>query len=152
MKALLGLLGALALLVCAPLPAVAQTAQPVTICKQITYTANGVPMPLTQTPNGLLCVQGSGDATATPPVTIQQTLTASAVQLAANPLTNGAIVEIPSTDTGTVCVGAVGVTTSTGYCMSVASGITAGSLGVNNTNLIYVIGTNTSDKLFVLGN
>lgn len=94
----------------------------------------------------------STSATNTAPISIQQTTTASAVQLASNALTNGAIFEIPSTDTGTVCVGPAGVTTSNGYCMSVASGITAGSLGVNNTSLIYVIGTNTSDKLFVLGN
>lgn len=97
-------------------------------------------------------VNGSTSATNTAPVSIQQTTTTSAVQFASNALTNGAIFEIPSTDTGTVCVGPAGVTTSTGYCMSVASGITAGSLGVNNTSLMYVIGTNTSDKLFVLGN
>lgn len=94
----------------------------------------------------------STSATNTPPVSIQQTTTTSAVQLASNALSNGAIFEIPSTNTGTVCVGSAGVTTSTGFCMSVASGITSGSLGVNNTNLISVIGTNGSDKLYVLGN
>lgn len=96
---------------------------------------------------------GPSGATSTPPVTIQQTATASAVQLASNQLTNGVIFYIPSTNTGTICVGKDNtVTTLTGYCMSTANGIPAGSLGVNNTNLIWVIGTNTSDILMILGN
>lgn len=94
----------------------------------------------------------SSSATSTAPVSIQQTTTASPVQLASNALTNGVIFQIDAADTGTVCVGTAGVTTSTGYCMSNALGRTAGSLGVNNTNLLYVVGTNTSDKISFLGN
>lgn len=149
----LALLASLVLLV-GPRVALADVPVQATVlsaCGTMNYPVGQV-RTLTQTQTALLCLAPNGGSTATAPVSLQQTTTASAVQLGANPLTNGAIFEIPSTDTGTVCVGTVGVTTSTGYCMSVASGITAGSLGVNNTNLIYVIGTNTSDKLFVLGN
>lgn len=48
-------------------PVRAQTAQPLSSCGSITYTANGVPMPLTQDATGKLCTSvagGSGVATA----------------------------------------------------------------------------------------
>ena len=94
-----------------------------------------------------------GSATSTPPVAIQQTASTTATQLASNTLTQGVSFYILSTNTGTICVGPTSsVTTSNGYCMSTANGISAGSLGVNNTNLIYVIGTNNTDKIFFLGN
>lgn len=35
------------------------TAQPVTACGAVTYQANGLPMPQTMTPDGLLCTRGS---------------------------------------------------------------------------------------------
>lgn len=69
MKTTLGLLGALALLCAAGgyEPAYAQTAQPVTACGSITYTANGEPRPFTQTTDGKLCTNAnsSGSVNAT---------------------------------------------------------------------------------------
>ena len=137
-----------------PVHAQNTTASVVGACGTAGYTAGTSP-PITQDTGGNQCLTqaGGSSATSNPPVAIQVTLTASPVQLPANALTNGAIFYILSTNTGTECIGKDNtVTTSTGYCMSTTNGVSAGSLGVNNTNLIWVIGTNTTDKLYLLGN
>lgn len=85
MKTTLGLLGALAML-CATggyEPAYAQTAQPVTACGSITYTANGEPRPFTQTTDGKLCTNanssGSVNATIVGPLGTQTLANSPAV-------------------------------------------------------------------------
>lgn len=105
--------------------------------------------------NGNICIAVAAGATANPPVAILSTPTTSAAQLASNKLTNGVIFYIPTTNTGTICVGkdnTITVGGASSWCMSVASGITAGSLGVSNTNLIWVISSNGTDKIQFLGN
>ncbi len=79
----------------------------------------------------------------------QQTATASAVALPGNVLKNGVIVQALSTNTGTIYVGGSGVTAGNGYPLAAGQQV---PLNVANTNLIYMLGTNTSDKIAWIGN
>jgi hypothetical protein len=99
---------------------------------------------------------GGGGATSTKPVTLNYVATSGAVQMTAAALSAGTIIQIPLTNTGTICIGAssaiTAAPTSTTACYSVASGIVAGSLAVNNMNLIWVIGTTPGDLIQFTGN
>lgn len=95
-----------------------------------------------------------GRTTANPnvnPTTVysaQQTVTASAVALAAQALVNGIVVKAKSTNAGTVYVGPSGVTTGTGYPLLAGEAI---SFGVTNASAVFIIGT-ASDVVYVAGN
>ena len=92
---------------------------------------------------------GGGGVVSTSPISFQQTLTTSAAALTANAYTVGIVITSLSTNTGTVYVGASGVTTSTGYPLVAGQSI---SYSVSNSNLVYIIGTNGTDKVAVTGN
>lgn len=77
MRHLIGALVALAALCAFSTPALAQTAQPLSSCGGESYTANGLPMPLTQTGTGLLCTNST--ATTTPAATTPAAGTAHAI-------------------------------------------------------------------------
>jgi hypothetical protein len=66
----------------------------------------------------------------------QQTVTTSAVALPSGALTQGVILEALSTNTISIFVGGVGVTTSTGTELQPGAST---SVAVNNTNVIFVI-------------
>lgn len=73
----------------------------------------------------------------------QYKITASAVQLGSNALTNGVIFTAKSTNVGNVFIGGSGVTTTAdgtgnGYILEPGNSI---SFAASNTNLYYVIGT-----------
>ena len=85
----------------------------------------------------------------TVPVVGQQTLTTSAVALTANALQNGIVITALPANTGTVYVGASGVTTSTGYPLAAGQSI---SFAVSNASGIFIIGTNATDKIAFAGN
>lgn len=82
MKRIVSALALLCLLSVAPFGRLhAQTAQPVPQCNVMAYQANGLPMPLTQTPGGALCTIGNapgatygptpvGSAVANPPLMV----------------------------------------------------------------------------------
>ncbi len=83
------------------------------------------------------------------PVTGQQTLTTTAVALPAAALQNGLIVTALPANTGTVYVGAAGVTSSSGYPLTAGQSI---SFAVANASGISIIGTNATDKVAFAGN
>lgn len=78
----------------------------------------------------------------------QQTVTASAVALVAQPLVNGIVIKAKGTNVGTTYVGASGVTAGTGYPLAAGEAI---SFGVTNASAVYIIGT-ASDVVCVAGN
>ncbi len=92
---------------------------------------------------------GGGGATSGPIVSFRQTSTASAVALPSNALTNGIVCTAASTNTGTAYLGGSGETTSTGYPLAAGYSI---SYGVNNSNLVYLIGSDTSKVIACTGN
>lgn len=113
--------------------------------------AGGV-SPVTEDPSCNLNVNiaaGAGAVVSTSPKSFQQTLAASAAALASNAYTVGIVITALTTNTGTVYVGGPGVTASTGYPMVPGQSI---SYAVSNSNLVYVIGTNTTDQVAVTGN
>lgn len=79
-------------------------------------------------------------------VTGQTTSNTSQVQLNATShvVTNGVIVKALSTNTASVFVGVSGVTTTTGYELTAGQSVT---LYPSNSNVIYIIGANTTDKV-----
>lgn len=87
--------------------------------------------------------------TANPVTTIRQTITTSAVQLASDTFTQGVVLTALSTNTGIIYIGGQGVTSTTGYPLSPGQSI---SYAVNNTNLLYVVGTVAGDILVITGN
>lgn len=94
----------------------------------------------------------TGSFSAAVPSTIisgQQTLTTSAAALPSNTLQNGATLLALPTNTGTVYFGPSGVTISTGTPLTAGQSV---SLAISNTSAIYIIGTNTTDKVAFTGN
>ena len=83
------------------------------------------------------------------PITGQQVLTTSATALPANALQNGLVVTALAANTGTVWIGAAGVTASTGYPLSAGQSL---SFAVANASGIAIIGTNATDKVAYAGN
>ena len=103
---------------------------------QITNAGGAIPVYVTQTNGASAIVSG------------QQTATASAVALPNKPLLNSIRLLAPSGNTGTIAVGPAGVSLTTGYVL--AAGMTV-DIAISNTNLIYMIGSNTTDKLYFVG-
>ncbi|HVB24113.1 MAG TPA: hypothetical protein VNG51_19400 [Ktedonobacteraceae bacterium] len=81
----------------------------------------------------------------------QQTSNTTAVQLTATSkaLSNGLIVQALAANTAKVYVGDSSVTTSTGFELQAGQ---ACSIAASNQNLVYVIGSNNTDKLCWIGN
>ena len=93
-----------------------------------------------------------GSSGASAPYADQQVVTASAVALATQALTNGVTIRAKSTNVGTVFVGAAGVTatdTGSGNGFALLPG-DAISLPVSTTAGIFVIGT-LNDIIYVIG-
>lgn len=83
----------------------------------------------------------------------QQVVTASAVALTAQALTNGLTLRAKATNTGTVFVGPAGVNatdTGSGNGFALLPGA-AISLSVSNASSVFIIGT-ASDVVYVIGN
>lgn len=83
------------------------------------------------------------------PITGQQTLATTAAALPANALQNGLIVTALPANTGTVYVGAAGVTAGSGYPLSAGQSM---SFAIANASGIAIIGTNATDKVAFAGN
>lgn len=87
--------------------------------------------------------------------TAQQKTTAAAAALAAKALVNGVVLTARSTNAASVIVGFDNtVTTATdgtglGYPLTPGQSI---SFGVTNANAIFIIGSNTTDVLYIAGN
>lgn len=81
----------------------------------------------------------------------QQTSNTSAVQLTASSeaLSNGVIVQALSTNTASVFIGGSGVTTATGFELQPGQ---ATSVAISNLDLLYVIGSDNTDKVTWIGN
>ncbi|MBB4199026.1 hypothetical protein CCR94_08035 [Rhodoblastus sphagnicola] len=79
----------------------------------------------------------------------RQTATLSAAALPSQVVVNGVVCTALSANTGTIYVGGVGVTTSTGYPLVAGQSI---SYAATNASAIYMIGTNTTDVLACTGN
>ena len=80
-------------------------------------------------------------------VNIGQTTSAvTAVQLSASSTvpTNGLIIQALSTNTASVFIGNSGVTTANGFELTAGSSVT---ISPSNINLVYVIGSNATDKV-----
>ena len=85
--------------------------------------------------------------------TDQQAVTASAVALTSQALTNGLVIKAKDTNAGNVFVGGATVNTTddgsgNGYRLKPGESI---AFGVTNANAIYIIGT-ASDVVYVAGN
>jgi hypothetical protein len=83
------------------------------------------------------------------PIVGQQTLTTSAAPLPSNALLNGIAITALPASTGTVYVGGSGVTAATGYPLGPGQSI---SFAVANASGIFIVGTNTTDKVAFAGN
>lgn len=136
-------------------PAHAQSTQykVVATCGTASYSAGQSNVP-TQDVNGNTCTSssgggGGGGATGTALVSFQQTCTTSAVQFPSNTFSNGFVVKKIS-GTGTAYIGPSGETTSTGYPLaSIGEAI---SYGGNNSNLAYLICSDSATVVAVTGN
>lgn len=82
-------------------------------------------------------------------VAFRQTCSTSAVQMASNALSNGAVIKALSTNSGTAYIGRTGVTTSTGYPLAAGEAI---SYGVANTSQLYLICSDATSVVAVTGN
>jgi len=96
-----------------------------------------------------LTVIVSSSATSNAITSFQATVSQTAASLPSGSLTNGIILMALSSNSGIIYVGGPGVSTANG--LPLAPGAQT-SLGVSNSNLVYIIGTNTSDKIAGLGN
>ena len=79
----------------------------------------------------------------------QQTCAASAAALPSQTLANGVVVTAKSTNTGTVYVGPLGVTSSTGYPLAAGQSI---SYAVANLSSVYIVDSVTTDAVAFTGN
>jgi hypothetical protein len=94
---------------------------------------------------------GGGGATSNPLQPLIAVPTTSATATATQTYSNGVILQIPTTNTGTICWGPTNAVTATfaagtKICLSNSVGIVATSVGVNNLSLLgYVISSNGTD-------
>ena len=80
----------------------------------------------------------------------QQTVTTSAVALAAQALSNGLVITADPTNSAIIYIGASGETTTTGYKLQPGASI---SYGVTNASAVYILSAaSTTDKISVTGN
>lgn len=78
----------------------------------------------------------------------QQTTTAAAVRMATFPLSTQVTIHASKANVADVAIGPVGVTLATGYLLSPGESVT---LPIQNVNLLYLVGANTSDKVSWMG-
>lgn len=78
----------------------------------------------------------------------QQTTTAAAVRMATFALTTQVTLHANKANAADVAVGPSGVSLTTGYLLSPGESVT---LPIQNVNLLYLIGANTSDKVSWIG-
>lgn len=141
--------------------AAAQTvnARVVTTCGTVPagiYVA-GAQGPTTVDVNGNICGNtpgGGSGVVGTSPTSFQVTLTASVAALPSHAYVNGVTCSAGTANTATIFVGGSGVNTTvgtggTGYPLGPGQSI---AYAVNNSNLLYIIDTNTSDTLACTGN
>lgn len=79
----------------------------------------------------------------------QLTVSLTAQALASQTFANGVVLSSSANNTGNIYIGPVGVTASTGYLLVPGQAI---SYAVENSNVIYALGTNTTDVLSYTGN
>ena len=77
----------------------------------------------------------------------QQTVTASAVALTSQALSNGLVIKAKSSNAGTVYVGPSTLTTANGYALAPGESI---SYGVTNASAVWIVGT-ASDVVYITG-
>jgi hypothetical protein len=111
---------------------------------------NGGDVPVSYAKPLPVTAAGSGGSAA--PYADQQVVTASAVALATQAVTNGVSIKAKSTNTGSVVVGAAGVTATddgsgNGFALRPGEAI---SLPVSTTAGIFIIGT-LNDIVYVIG-
>lgn len=145
MRKHLAALGAcvLAALLCSAPTARAQEAQPVPACGSVAYTANGVPMRLTQTPDGRLCTSTTSGAITGTTTNASSTITTGGTFqsiLASNASRKGCFIQNPITATETLFVffGANGsATTAKSVNLSPGAAVTCaiGGSGVLTDNV-----------------
>ena len=90
---------------------------------------------------------GSGGGTPSATINIGQTTSAvTATQLTASSIamTNGVVIQALSTNTASVFIGNSSVTTANGFELTAGSSLT---ISPSNINLVYVIGSNATDKI-----
>lgn len=113
-------------------------------------TLNDVPVsaanPLPVTPAGGSASNPNANPAA--PFAGQQTTTTSAAALPNQPMVNSIAVKALSTNTGTVYIGPVGITASTGYPLAPGEAM---GFSVTNANAVYILGQNTTDKVAYAG-
>lgn len=108
---------------------------------------------LDPTTNRLLVTASLSGVVTTTPVTFQYKVTASAVQLASNTLTNGCIITAKSTNSGNVFIGVSAAVTTTADGTGTGTILEAGgslSWAADNTNRFWVIGT-AADVISISG-
>ena len=79
----------------------------------------------------------------------QATVGTAATQLTSITLKQGVVVKASNSNTGTIYLGANGVTISTGFELSAGETVT---LPITNTNLLYVISTDVNQIVSFIGN
>lgn len=156
MKALPWLLGAtaLAFVWCQPRTAAAQTAQPLTSCGSITYTANGEPRPVTQTTDGKMCVNATVSATVSVATITTNAETGGTVTthgvfqtlLAANVTRQGCTIQNTSADTELLYWGATGsATTTNAFQLAAGQGVNCAVAGISNLGTNIAITSKVTD-------
>ena len=98
--------------------------------------------PANATPTWAACSPASA-LTAT-----SQATTTAAVRLAAFTLTTQVTLHAPSSNTAAIAIGPSGVSLAVGFILDPGESVT---LPISNTNLLYLIGANTTDKLTWIG-
>lgn len=89
-----------------------------------------------------------------PPVSFYQVTTTSAVALPSHALYNGLVCTAAAANTGTVYVGGSTVTAGTGTVATAGYPLKAGnsiSYGTSNSNLVYIVGSDSSEGLNCTG-
>jgi hypothetical protein len=81
-------------------------------------------------------------------VTGQQATTAGAVRLPSSATPSQVTFTAPSSNAATLAIGPAGVTLATGYPLAPGQSVT---LPISNTNALYLIGANTTDKITWIG-
>ena len=101
-----------------------------------------------------IAIEGSSSTYSNAPVSFYQVSTTSAVALPAHALYNGIVCTAAAANTGTVYLGPSTVTAGTGTPATAGYPLKAGnsiSYGVSNSNLVYIIGSDTSEGLNCTG-
>jgi hypothetical protein len=106
-----------------------------------------VPLNIDASGNLNVTSTGGGGGTTSATINIGQTTSAvTATQLSSSSIamTNGVVIQALSTNTASIYIGNSGVTTANGFELTAGSSLT---ISPSNINLVYVIGTNATDKV-----